>query len=53
MPPDVLLHLVEPASWRAALTEGALRPPSLASDGFVHLSTPEQVFWGREREEGD
>jgi uncharacterized protein (DUF952 family)/ribosomal protein S18 acetylase RimI-like enzyme len=41
--PDVLLHLVEPASWRAALAEGALRPPSLASDGFVHLSTPEQV----------
>ena len=39
----MLLHLVEPAAWRAALTEGALRPASLADAGFVHLSTPEQV----------
>jgi uncharacterized protein (DUF952 family)/ribosomal protein S18 acetylase RimI-like enzyme len=39
----VLLHLLEPGHWRTALTEGALRPPSLASAGFVHLSTPEQV----------
>jgi uncharacterized protein (DUF952 family)/GNAT superfamily N-acetyltransferase len=38
-----LLHLVEPAAWRAALDVGALRPPSLAEAGFVHLSTPEQV----------
>ena len=43
MSADVLLHLVEPAQWRAALADGALRPPSLASAGFVHLSTPEQV----------
>jgi uncharacterized protein (DUF952 family)/GNAT superfamily N-acetyltransferase len=40
---DVLLHLVEPAAWRAALADGALRPPSLESVGLVHLSTPEQV----------
>jgi uncharacterized protein (DUF952 family)/GNAT superfamily N-acetyltransferase len=39
----LLLHLLEPAAWRAALTEGALRPPSSASAGFVHLSTPDQV----------
>jgi uncharacterized protein (DUF952 family)/GNAT superfamily N-acetyltransferase len=39
----VLLHLVEPAAWRAALDSGALAPPSLADAGFVHLSTPEQV----------
>ncbi|MGY1711820.1 GNAT family N-acetyltransferase [Geodermatophilus sp. SYSU D00758] len=43
MPDDVLLHLVEPAAWRAALDAGALRPPSLAGSGFVHLSTPAQV----------
>ncbi|MGY1636363.1 GNAT family N-acetyltransferase [Geodermatophilus sp. SYSU D00742] len=41
--PRVLLHLVEPLAWRAALTEGALRPASPAAAGFVHLSTPEQV----------
>ena len=43
MPSDVLLHLIEPAQWRAALRTGAVRPPSLADVGFVHLSTPEQV----------
>ena len=43
MAPDVFVHLIEPAAWRAALSEGAVRPPSLASVGFVHLSTPEQV----------
>ena len=31
------------AQWRAALTDGAVRPPSLASVGFVHLSTPDQA----------
>lgn len=39
----LLLHLAETSDWRAALDAGALRPPSLASVGFVHLSTPEQV----------
>ncbi|TKJ35902.1 GNAT family N-acetyltransferase [Blastococcus sp. CCUG 61487] len=39
----MLLHLVEPAAWRAALRSGAVRPASLESAGFVHLSTPDQV----------
>ena len=43
MAEDLLLHLIEPGPWRAALDDGAVRPPSLASVGFVHLSTPEQV----------
>jgi len=47
--PDVFVHLVEPADWRAALTDGAVRPPSLESVGFVHLSTPEQVHLPAER----
>jgi uncharacterized protein (DUF952 family)/ribosomal protein S18 acetylase RimI-like enzyme len=37
---DVLLHLIEPARWRAALRDGALPP---GPQGFVHLSRPEQV----------
>jgi uncharacterized protein (DUF952 family)/GNAT superfamily N-acetyltransferase len=49
MAPDVLVHLVEPAAWRAALSDGAVRPPSLDSVGFVHLSTPEQVHLPAER----
>jgi uncharacterized protein (DUF952 family)/GNAT superfamily N-acetyltransferase len=46
---DVLLHLTEPADWRRALDAGAVRPPSLESVGFVHLSTPEQVHLPAER----
>ena len=38
---DVLLHLIEPDGWRAALAAGAVDP--LPEVGFVHLSTPEQV----------
>lgn len=37
------MHLIEPSDWRTALADGAVRPPSLAETGFVHLSTPEQV----------
>ena len=43
MQPAVFVHLIEPAAWRSALTEGAVRPPSLSDVGFVHLSTPDQV----------
>jgi len=41
--PDVLVHLIDPAAWRAALDEGCVRPASLDEVGFVHLSTPDQV----------
>jgi uncharacterized protein (DUF952 family)/GNAT superfamily N-acetyltransferase len=37
---DLLLHLIEPARWRAALRNGALLP---GPEGSVHLSTPDQV----------
>ena len=40
---DLLLHLIEPGQWRSALDDGAVRPPSLDSVGFVHLSTTDQV----------
>ncbi len=42
-PPAVLLHLISSDEWSSAKTEGELRPESLSSAGFVHLSTPEQV----------
>jgi uncharacterized protein (DUF952 family)/GNAT superfamily N-acetyltransferase len=43
MNPDVLLHLTTGVEWRAALAAGSVAPPSLVTDGFVHLSLPEQV----------
>jgi uncharacterized protein (DUF952 family)/GNAT superfamily N-acetyltransferase len=49
MAADALVHLIEPGAWRAALAEGAVRPPSLDSAGFVHLSTPAQVHLPAER----
>jgi uncharacterized protein (DUF952 family) len=42
-PPAVLLHLISSDEWSSAKTEGELRPESLSSAGFIHLSTPEQV----------
>ena len=49
MTDGVLLHLIEPAAWRSALSRGAVRPPSLETVGFVHLSAPEQVHLPAER----
>jgi uncharacterized protein (DUF952 family) len=39
----MLLHLTTRGLWAAALSAGEHRPPSLADEGFVHLSTPAQV----------
>ncbi len=41
--PAVLVHLCPSDEWSSARIRGELRPESLASAGFVHLSTPEQV----------
>lgn len=38
-----ILHLATPAQWASAQTSGWVTPPSLASEGFVHCSTPAQV----------
>lgn len=38
-----LFHLADPDAWARAAAEGAFRPPSLASEGFVHLSHERQV----------
>jgi len=42
-PPAVLVHLCPTDDWSAAQDQSELRPESLTSVGFVHLSTPEQV----------
>ncbi|MGY1838449.1 MULTISPECIES: DUF952 domain-containing protein [unclassified Modestobacter] len=49
MSEGVLVHLIEPADWRAALDTGAVSPPSLADAGFVHLSAPDQVHLPAQR----
>ena len=39
----LLVHLCTGPEWDAARAAGEMRPESLASSGFVHLSTPQQV----------
>jgi uncharacterized protein (DUF952 family)/GNAT superfamily N-acetyltransferase len=39
----VLLHITTAAPWRVALAAGSLVTPSLRSEGFIHLSRPDQV----------
>jgi uncharacterized protein (DUF952 family) len=41
--PAVLVHLCSDGDWLAAQEHGEHRPDSLATNGFVHLSTPDQV----------
>ena len=36
-------HIVDRATWERAVAEGRYAPPSLAREGFIHLSAPEQV----------
>jgi uncharacterized protein (DUF952 family) len=39
----MIFHLATPAEWADAQAQGAVRPPSLQSEGFVHCSTREQL----------
>ncbi len=40
----LLLHICALADWQAAQDGGGYRPPSLDLEGFIHLSTPDQVL---------
>ncbi|WP_280400592.1 DUF952 domain-containing protein [Nocardia carnea] len=45
MPSDThtLVHLCTPDEWATAQRDGVHRPASLVTEGFVHLSAPQQV----------
>jgi uncharacterized protein (DUF952 family)/GNAT superfamily N-acetyltransferase len=38
-----LVHMTTPSAWRVALSAGSLVVPSLRTEGFTHLSSPQQV----------
>jgi uncharacterized protein (DUF952 family) len=41
--PGDILHITTAEAWAAAQTTGAVSPPSLADEGFVHCSTRAQL----------
>ena len=49
MTPDTILHITSKSEWQAAQRDGAYSAPSLAGEGFIHCSTPEQVVAVAER----
>lgn len=38
-----LLHIAEREQWAAAVRAGQYQPESLAEEGFIHCSLPEQI----------
>ena len=40
---QMLFHITQDATWQAAKAAGIYRAPSLTTEGFIHLSTAEQV----------
>lgn len=39
----LIFHIVSIADWGTAVAAGSYRPPSLDTEGFIHLSYAEQV----------
>ncbi len=42
-------HLVSPEDWNRCFDGNAYRPDSLANEGYVHLSAPDQLAASRSR----
>jgi uncharacterized protein (DUF952 family) len=38
-----IVHICAQADWRAAQAQGVYRPSSLAQEGFIHFSRPDQA----------
>lgn len=41
---EIILHIVEAEVWETARAHDSYSDPSLASEGFIHCSTPQQVL---------
>lgn len=39
----IIYHIIPRTDWEAAQQNGAYRPPSLKSEGFIHCSTDQQA----------
>ena len=38
-----IVHLTTPAAWQTAQSAGEYRADSLATEGFIHCSRPDQI----------
>jgi uncharacterized protein (DUF952 family) len=45
----MLFHILSREAWSSASADARYMPPSLATDGFIHLSTAEQLLPTAER----
>jgi uncharacterized protein (DUF952 family) len=45
----LLLHITQRTAWDSAQVSGSYAAPSLATEGFIHCSTPAQVVATAER----
>lgn len=43
--PQLLVHIIEAEAWTAAQAAGSYAAASLETEGFIHLSQPQQVLW--------
>jgi uncharacterized protein (DUF952 family) len=41
----VILHITTPAAWAEAQAKGSYDADSLATEGFIHCSTADQLEW--------
>lgn len=42
--PEFIVHLCTRQAWEAALADGEYRADSLAREGFIHCSRPDQIL---------
>ncbi len=40
----MIFHITSSSEWAAAMLRGSYSPPSMSSEGFIHLSTREQTL---------
>ena len=45
----LILHCTQRSAWGAAIERGAYTAASLATDGFIHFSKPEQILGSANR----
>ncbi len=43
--PQLLVHIIDAGTWTAAQAAGSYAAASLDTEGFIHLSQPQQIVW--------